>query len=41
MLDLGQPRRRWTAAEKWQVALGAMGVLTTIIGCAIQFTQGS
>lgn len=41
MLDTGQPRKRWTAAEKWQVALGALGVLTAFIGCVIQFTQGS
>jgi hypothetical protein len=37
--ELGKPGRKWTSAERWQFALGAVGVLVTLIATVGQFVQ--
>ncbi|XMN09321.1 hypothetical protein ACK8N7_26425 [Streptomyces griseobrunneus] len=37
--DLEKPRKRWTGAERAQVALGAAALLVAIIALVVQFVQ--
>lgn len=32
-------RKRWTASERWQVAIGVLSLLVAIVACVGQFVR--